>query len=191
MKRVLAVAILATSPLAAAAGELRHTYVEGGISRFHEEVPSVFGRDLDYDGGYVRGSVGIGESWYAFGSLHRGSDDDGGLFFEDRTETTLGIGYAHALGGRTELIAELGGERRDLDWTDVDGARASTGVRAALGTRMEGWAKATYSDLDHGYSRFSGQAGALFKIDDTWGFTGDVDVRDEGTRYSLGVRASF
>ena len=191
MKRVLAVAILAISPLAAQAGELRHTYVEGGVSRFSEDVPAWAGPDLDYDGGYVRGAVGFGPNWYAFGSLHRGSDDDGGVFLEDRTETTLGLGYAHALGERTELIAELGAERRDLDWADFDGARASTGVRAALGTRMEGWAKATYSDLDPGYSRFSGQAGALFKIDETWGLTGDVDVRDEGTRYSLGVRASF
>lgn len=190
MKRVLAVAILATSPLAAGAGELRHTYIEGGASRFSEDATG-FGPGMDHDGGYVRGAVGLGPNWYAFGSLHQGSDERGGLFFEDRTETTLGVGYAHALGERTELIAELGAERRDVDWTDYDGARASTGVRTAIGTRMEGWAKATYSDIDHGYSAFSAQAGAMFKINDTWGLTGDVDVRDEGKRYSLGVRASF
>lgn len=115
---MFAVALLATSPLAIQAGELRHTYVEGGVSRFSEDATG-FGPRLNHDGGYMRGSIGIGSNWYAFGSLHRGSDDDGGLFFEDRTETTLGLGYAHALGERTEAIAELGGERRDFDWTDV------------------------------------------------------------------------
>jgi hypothetical protein len=187
---VLIAAVLAASASAVHATELRHTYVEAGVSRFAEDVPAWAGPDMDYDGGYLRGAVGFAPSWYAFGSYHKGSEGFSAFDFE-RTESTLGVGYAHALGERTELIAELVAERRDLEWAAFNGARASTGVRAGFGQRMEGWAKATYSDLDHGYSRFSAQAGAMFKIDDTWGLTGDVDVRDEGSRYSLGVRASF
>lgn len=187
--------LAAVLPFTADAEELSHTYVEAGISRYTEQVPAWLGADEDYDGGYVRGSVAIGADAYVFGGYTRGSDDTRmpvvGDYEIDAARTQLGLGYGWQVAPSTELVAEASYLQHEWDRYSDGGARVSAGVRTQLLERVEGWAKASYTEGLFGRSRYSAQAGALFELTDRWGISGEVDVEDDANRYSLGVRASF
>lgn len=155
--------------------------------------------DGDADGHGLRGSFAFGDTGlYGLGGYSRvGLDNSPGKL--DAWE--LGLGYAHTLSNTTLLFGEaayLEDELAGFVTTDgsgivgVEGYRASIGVRSALGERFEGLLKANYVDgdefLDGG---FSGTVGALVKLNQTWGISGDVTFGDDVQTYRLGVRASF
>lgn len=192
MKRLSVFAAIAAvlCPLAAPAAELSHTWVEAGVARQTFDVPSGLGGDIDVDGGYLRGEVELGRNLYGFGSHTRGTYDEFGADL-DLSETQLGIGYAHAVGDSTELLGEVGYLGRHGDIPDFDGGRVSAGVRTQFGDRVEGWAKASYTDGDYFDGDVSAQVGALVKLTPTWGVTGEVEAHEDANRYTLGVRASF
>lgn len=192
MNKVLISAALAMalSPLAASADGPGHTWVEAGASRLSFDVPSALGGDHDFDGGYIRGSIAISENVYGFGGYTRGTNDTFG-FDLDLSETQAGVGYAHALNERAELITELGYFGRDLGGSEYDGGRLSAGLRGQLGSRVEAWAKASYTDGNFQDGDIAAQVGGLLKLTPNWGITGEVDANENANRYMLGVRASF
>lgn len=188
MKRVLAVFVL-SAPFAAGAADLSHTYVEGGVARLVADAPAGL-QDIGYTGGYLKGSVALSDRFYVFGGHQQVAND--GFGDVDAKRSSLGVGYNHAVGERVELLAELGHARHSIEDYSTDAARVSAGVRGKLGGRVEGWAKASYTDdasfLD---GRYSGQAGAMLKLNPTWGITGEVDAARNANVYTVGVRASF
>jgi hypothetical protein len=192
MKKVLVSAALAMAlcPLAASAGDLSHTWVEAGASRLSFDMPSAMGYDFDFDGGYIRGSFAINENVYGFGGYARGTNDTYG-FDLDLSEMQAGIGYAHGLNERTELVTELGYFGSDMNGSEYNGARLSAGLRGQLGSRVEAWAKASYTDGNFQDGNVAAQVGGMLKLTPNWGITGEVDANQDANRYMLGVRASF
>jgi hypothetical protein len=191
MKKTLCAALVAVlSPLAASAGEISYTYVEGGVARVEFDAPPGFS-DVRFDGGYLRGSVELGRGFYAFGEHARTEYETDSGFDFDMEQSLLGAGYAHGLNDRMDLITEVGYVDQDDGWWSQDGARASLGLRSQLGSRMEGWAKANYTDLEVSDGDISGTVGAMYKFNPTWGLTGEAELNEDANRVTLGIRASF
>ena len=199
MKKQLALALaLAALPMAAFAAEPSYTYVEAGWARLNVDVDDV--GDADFDGFQVRGSVEAGKDFHFFGSYGSTNNDDAGVDV-DFDELQVGVGYHYPLGnGSTDLIAEVGYLRQEIDAdgigdADADGARVSVGFRSAFNDRFEGYIKGSYNGGDFD-GHFSGLVGAQVKFNQTWGLVGEIEAGEMGdgvdaTKYLVGVRASF
>lgn len=188
---LLAAMVAVAAPWAVSATDLSHRYVEGGVARLSEDISAVFGPDAEFDGGYLRGSAAFGATGlYGFGGVRRGGGDAPyqGL---DQSRTQLGLGYAHRVAPNVELLGEAGYLRDAFEGYGVDTGRVSAGAHAALGSRVEGWAKAHYTDDTFDSTRYSGEVGALVKFNDTWGVVGEGELGDQRRDYKLGLRASF
>ena len=187
----LAALLAAAIPCAASAAELSHDYVEAGVSRLHEDVPAWYGPDADFDGGYLRASAAFGDrGLYGFGSYRQGRDDR--LYGNVNDSTAqLGVGYAHRVAPRVELLGEGSYLRNEFAGYDSETWRASAGVRGAFGTRVEGWAKAHYTDRPVDSTRYSTEFGGDLKLNDRWGVTGALELGEDVRTYTLGMRASF
>lgn len=186
MKRsLLALALVAIVPFAAQADDkLSYTYVEGNYLNTQADG------DIDADGFGVRGSFEFGDSgFYGLGSYSR-AEVDGVNVDVDNYE--IGVGYGLGLSDNLDLISELAYVNSDIEgFGDVDGYRASVGLRGSFNDKFEGLIKANYidgSDLD---GDFSGTVGAQYKFTQTWGLTGEVEFGDGGETYLVGLRASF
>jgi len=182
MKRsLIALALAALIPLSAQAGDnLSYTYVEAGYVDI----------DGDADGFGVRGSYEFGDSnFYGFASYSQVEIDHTSI---DIDNSQLGVGYAHGLSDNVDLLAELSWVNTDVDGLgDVDGYRASVGIRGTIASNFEGLVKANWTDGSDFDGDFSGTVGAQYKFNKTWGLTGEIEFADEGETYMVGVRASF
>lgn len=191
MKKTLALALaLAAAPFAASAGEISHTFVEAGLTRLDVNTSPLIGEDIEFDGGYLQGSVEFAENFYAFGGYSRATNDDYGFDF-DADQSQIGVGYNQALSERVDFIAELSYVNVEVDSVEADGARAGLGVRGLLGERAEGWAKVNYTDGGDFDGATSGEIGVLFKFTQTWGLVTAAEFEEDAKRLSVGVRASF
>lgn len=182
MKRsLIALSLAALLPLAAQADDkLSYTYIEADYVNV----------DSDADGFGVRGSFEFGNSgFYGFGAYNWLETDVGSLDFET---TELGFGYAHGLNDNLDLIGEAAWKNVDVDnFGDVDGWRASVGVRGSFSRNFEGLFKVNYVDYDNVDSDVTGTVGVQYKFNQTWGITGEVEFGDGAETYLVGVRASF
>jgi len=182
MKRSLLILALAAAPLSAfAADGLSYTYVEGDYV------------DLDHGihGPAVRGSYEINHSGvYATGSYAwlDGHDVPSGV---DLRAHELALGYHHGIGAKTDLIGEVGYRKLEADDAGVEGARASVGVRSALGKRGEAFVKGNYYDGADYHGDATASVGGQFKFNQTWGLTAEVEAGNGDRTWLTGVRASF
>ena len=197
MKKQLVLALaLAALPLTAFAAEPGYTYLEAGYARLNIDVDDV--GDADFDGFQVRGSVEAGKDFHFFGSYGSATNDDAGIDL-DFSELQLGVGYHYPLSDSTDVLAEIGYLRQELDVdefgdADADGYRASVGFRSAFNENFEGYVKGSYSGGD--FDGFSALVGAQVKFNPTWGLVGELEAGEMGegvdaTKYLIGVRASF
>lgn len=106
-----------------------YTFVEGGYERFDVEEDSPYETLGPSDGGWLRGSLAIGESFYVHGRLDHVEGEETlpyavyappGVYFpgdpitvfqprlsERRTEGELGLGYHAAIGPRADFVSEI------------------------------------------------------------------------------------
>lgn len=182
MKRsLIALALAAALPLSAQADDkLSYTYVEADYINV----------DGDADGFGVRGSVEFGQSgFYGFGGYNVVEIDNTNI---DVDSFDLGLGYAHGLSDNMDLLAEISYLNSDVEgFGDLDGYRASVGLRGSFTENFEGLVKANYVDSDDFDGDFTGTLGAQYKFSQTWGMVGEVEFGDDGETYLVGVRASF
>lgn len=181
MKRSLfALALVAILPLSAQADDkLSYSFVEADYVNV----------DGDADGFGLRGSFEFGESnFYGFGGYSQVEIDDSSF---DIDQFDLGLGYAHNLSDNADLISEVSYINADAGGFDVDGYRASVGVRGSFTPNFEGTIKANYVDGSDFEGDFSGTVGAQYKFTQTWGVVGEAEFGDGGEAYLLGLRASF
>ncbi len=182
MKRsLIALSLAALLPLSAQADDkLSYTWVEADYINV----------DGDADGFGVRGSLEFGESnFYGFGGYNVVEIDDTNV---DVDSFDIGLGYAHALSDNADLVAEFSYLNADVDGLgDVDGYRASVGVRGSFSDNFEGLLKANYVDGDDFDGDFTATVGAQYKFTQTWGMVGEIEVGDGGETYLVGLRASF
>lgn len=219
MKNALVLALaLATTPFAAAAGELGYTYAELGWQQTDID-------DFDTaNGPAFNASVALGERFHLFGAYAR-QDADSSLFipaFDDtvRLETDtdfyrVGLGFNHSLNERVDLVLRGAYERMHYDISapalfdgtvsgKSDGWSAEAGVRGLLADRLEGWAMAGYADTgsvniegqnvgtdEDADDEFYGRLGAQLMWNANWGVVGEARLADDSQQLFLGVRGTF
>lgn len=185
-KTLLAAAMLAL-PLAAlplvahATDDLSYSYLEADYLNL----------DHGTDGPALRGSVDLAKTGlYATGSYGwlkaDGTPNDVNLRAHE-----LGLGYHHSVAAKTDLIGEVAYRKAEAGTASVEGARASIGVRSALGEHVEGIVKANYYDGADYHGDATGTVGGQYKVNKTWGATAEAELGNGDRAYLLGVRASF
>lgn len=208
MRTLIAAALLAAMPFTAAAADgLSYTYVEAGWNKV--EINDDWLGDPDGDGGYLRGSFAIADNVHLFGGYSVASKTyryDGARVKYEVAQPEFGIGYHQAFTERLDFTADLAWLRlnaeakisgtgdADLDGTykdHVNGGRATVGLRGKPSSRTELWVKGGYIDGSDFEGSFAGYLGGQVGFNRTWGLVGEVEVIEDTTRYSLGVRASF
>ena len=182
-KSLFALALAAALPFSAQAQEkdLSYTWVEGNYVNL----------DNSTDGWGLRGSYEFGKSGlYALGSYSWLNADTplGGV---NAKADELGLGYHHAIADKTDLIGEVAYRNADIGTQNIDGGRASVGVRSAMTKNFEGFVKANYYDLSDYSGDVSGTIGAQYKFNPNWGATAEAEVGNGDQAYLVGVRASF
>lgn len=192
MKRFLSIAALAAAlPLAASAAEgLSYNYVEGGYSASKSDIAPI-NRDVDSDGGSIRGSAAFHPNFHAFGDYTRESVDRSPL---DRDQWRLGLGYNHEINARTDLLTRVAYQKLDFGrGVNADGYSVEVGARSALLPALEGYALAGYERLDSGFdSEFYGRLGAQWKFNPNVGIAGDVKLIKGGdTQWFVGPRLTW
>ncbi len=198
MDMVLALA-LSAAPLAAPAADLSYTYVEAGVSRTDMELNSEF-EDAVLIGGFMRGSLAIGESFYLLSGYESGTDSNWiGAPATEVSQLQLGGGLRRRLSDGVDFLTEASYITRDISFRDffgsasdsASGYRVSSGLRGEFFTRLEALAKANYTDVGDDSGEFSATLGAQFKFSKTWRLLGELVLGGDISKYELGVRASF
>ena len=208
MRTLIAAAILAALPFVASANEgFSYTYVEGGWNQV--QVNDDLLDDPDADGGYLRGSFAIADQVFLFAGYSKASKtyriDPVRVRFE-LAQPEFGIGYHQEFIGRLDFTADLAwlrlNQEANISGTGDPGlddrfrdhttaGRATMGLRGAPSPRTELWVKAGYLDGSNLSGSFVGDLGGQVKFNATWGLVGEIEVIEDVTRYSVGVRASF
>ena len=113
----------------------------------------------------------------------------------ENTDLIGEVAYRNANVGGVDLNVDLDGDgildiddARDLN---IDGARFSFGVNAALSPCWEGFIKANYYDFSDYSGDFTGTVGAQWKWSERWGAVAEAEFGNGNQAYTLGVRASF
>ena len=208
MRTLIAAALLAALPFAASAAEgVSYTYVEAGWNQV--EVDDDWLGNPDGDGGYLRGSFAIAENVHLFGGYSVVSTSYRYAPARVKYEVAqpeFGIGYHQEFTERLDFTADLAWMRleaktrisgtgdAELNGTykdHVNGGRATVGLRGKPSARTELWARAGYIDGSDVEGSFAGYLGGQVAFNRTWGLVGEVEVIEDATRYSVGVRASF
>lgn len=205
-KTLLAAALLALSPLSALAADgLTYTYVEAGWTQV--KVNDDYLGDPKADGGYIRGSFAIAPQVYLFGAWSQVSktyrDGDASLKLE-LGQPELGIGYHMPMSERVDFTADIAWTRQNAEvtlkepgyetWRQKDhfnAARGTLGVRGKPSLRTEAWLKAGYLDGSDMDGTWVGNVGGQINFTPVWGLVGEVQVIEDVTQYSVGIRASF
>lgn len=205
-KTLLAAALLALSPLSALAADgLTYTYVEAGWTQV--KVNDDYLSDPKADGGYIRGSFAIAPQVHLFGAWSQVSktyrDGDASLKLE-LGQPELGIGYHMPMSERVDFTADIAWTRQNAEvtlkepgyetWRQKDhfnAARGTLGVRGKPSPRTEAWLKAGYLDGSDMDGTWVGNVGGQINFSPVWGLVGEVQVIEDVTQYSVGIRASF
>jgi len=206
-KTLLAAAVLALTPMTAVAAEdLSYTWVEAGWtqSRINDDLLD----DPDLDGAYIRGSYRIAYQAYVFGAWSKVSTTQryaGGVSADlDLQQPELGIGYLLPMSDRVDFTADIAWTRQTAELTlkepgyadyrqkdSFNAARGTFGVRTKPSYRTELWVKAGYLDGSDMDGTWVGNIGGKVDFTPMWGLVGEVQVVEDITRFSAGIRASF
>jgi len=205
-KMLLATALLTLAPLTGAAAEsLSYTYVEAGWSQV--KVNDDYLDDPKLDGGYVRGAFAIAPQVHLFGAWSQVSKTygvQGGSMKLELAQPELGIGYHMNMSDRVDFTADVAWVRQNVELTlkqrgfasytekdHLNAARGTLGVRGKPSARTEAWAKAGYLDGSDMDGTWVGTFGGQINLTPMWGVVGEVQVIEDVTQYSAGVRLSF
>lgn len=197
MKRsLIALALAAALPLSAQAGELKYSYIQFGYVNSNTS-----GENLDGYG--LEGSVAFNEDWYGSATYRNIDGDFSGVDF-GVDETTVNLGWRHAMSDKADFIAEVGYVNYGVDVSglgsgNIDGYRVGAGFRGFMGEKFEGQIKAHWTHLSESNlgstNDFGGGISGTYHINDTWGITGSYDSvqlsGDSVDSWGLSVRASF
>ncbi len=186
MKRsVLALTLLAVLPFAASAAEgVSYNHVQGGYvaTNNNDGAP-------DADGYGIDASVAVHPNFHLFGGYSNQDIDNTNIDFD---QWRLGVGYNQELTTKVDLVTRVAYEKFDAgSGFDFDGYSAEAGVRAALGTHVDGYALAGYEDYEDIDGDFYARLGANVKFNENWGLNGDVKFADGDAQWFVGPRFSW
>jgi Ax21 family sulfation-dependent quorum factor len=185
MKRILlAVLVTAALPLAAQAGDLSYSYLEGGYYATDiNNLPNAHGW-----GG--AGSVAVGENFNLSGGWARQDFDHSNVSFDD---WHVGGGFHNPVNTTTDLVANAGYRNLSINGLsgDIKTYSGEVGVRSALAPQFEGWVLAGYEDGKNINGSFYGKLGGQYKIAKGWGLVGEAKFSKDINTYFVGPRFSF
>lgn len=186
MKRTALALLCAVLPCAALAAEPRYTYIEGGY-----QYLDLDDFDVDGDGWAIGGSVALTDRFH----LIAGYSSLGLDFGIDVASVNIGVGGSLPLDRSVHLVAEAGYARVDIDTPlsdfDDDGLFVNGGLRWMVteGLELSGWLN--YVNLDDSGSDTGFSLGGLFSITPELALGASVDLGDDATGYSVGLRYYF
>ena len=195
---LLAVALCAalSSTVAVAADGISYNHVEAGYLK-----TDVAG---DASGWAANGSWAFHPNFHAFAGYASQNVDD--FRRADFERWHLGVGYNREVSSSIDLVSRLSYHMVDFDNTpfafpppapapiaqkDANSFTIETGVRGAIGYRLEGEAMAGYGDLGVGNGEFYVRLGAQVKFSERWGIAGDVKLVSGDTQWFVGPRLSW
>ena len=195
---LLAVALCAalSSTVAVAADGISYNHVEAGYLK-----TDVAG---DASGWAANGSWAFHPNFHAFAGYASQNVDD--FRRADFERWHLGVGYNREVSSNVDLVSRLSYHMVDFDNTpfafpppapapiapkDANSFTIETGVRGAIGYRLEGEAMAGYGDLGVGNGEFYVRLGAQVKFSERWGIAGDVKLVSGDTQWFVGPRLSW
>lgn len=179
MKKIGLILACLVAPMAASAHDFDYTFAEGGYVN----------ADGRAEGPFLRGSYEWGDSGaYAFGQY---TDLNADLFNLDIRQSELGLGYAHSVHERVDVLVEFAYQQTDTALVDLDGYRISLGARIHLIEGLDGLVRVNHFDGGDYVSDESVTAGLEFKVTDDWSVVGESEFNDEARVYQLGARYSF
>ena len=195
---LLAVALCAalSSTVAVAADGISYNHVEAGYLK-----TDVAG---DASGWAANGSWAFHPNFHAFAGYASQNVDD--VRRADFERWHLGIGYNREVSSNLDFVSRLSYHMVDFDNTpfafpppapapiaqkDANSFTIETGVRGAIGYRLEGEAMAGYGDLGVGNGEFYVRLGAQVKFSEGWGIAGDVKLVSGDTQWFVGPRLSW
>lgn len=177
--------------------------------------------DTRLGGYYLSGSIELGTTpLYAFANYSRGNDSVKHAYYTRYTDSyayedswntdvtsreySMGLGYHYALNPNINLLAELSfvnqlrSEHMEDYWGygrtrsySADGGRLSLGYDMMVTKKLEGWIKASYTEVDHAKGDYSGSIGLQYKLTPMWGITAHGEIAGQTNTYKLGLRANF
>lgn len=188
MKRTLLALALSTAALSANAADLNYNNVQGSYNSV-----DIDGADLDGFG--IKGSLKFNDSFYGIAGYESYSEGDIGL-----DETSVGLGFRHGVGAKTDWINELSYVHDSADagyYGDVSdsGYRLATGLRGMVGENVELTGKLNYTDVGDFGSGLGVNLGGVYHVNETFGLTAGYDYSDRSDTslngWNLGARVSF
>jgi len=191
---ILVLALAAALPQAAKAETLSYTFIEVGYAD-NDYNNSMFG---NFDGVYASGSVNFGDSgFFAAGSYKPTSGDIFGSSGYDIDNTSLGLGYHHAISDNLDFVGQLDYIHTKVNFGDnIDGYRVSAGIRSSFSEKFEGAVLGHYermSDIDASDFRVSVEG--QFKFNEVLGLVVGLEAgqrfEQDVLSYNVGLRASF
>jgi hypothetical protein len=179
-------AALTVLPLAAAADGFEYTYVEAGYINSEIEAGAF---DVDGDGLGLKGSYALNDTLHAFAGYST-QDLDLGV---DTSWLDIGMGGHWALQQNMDFVAELAWVNAEVDTpfgsVDEDGFGLGAGLRFRPRDRVELQGTVNYVDLDG--SDTSLALSGRYYLWSTFALGGGLEINDDDTAWSLGVRAEF
>ena len=186
MFRYALAGVLMLSTVAAMADGPSYSYIQATYAEVELDAGGPF--NVDGDGFGVAGSVAVGDSWYIFADYTTAELES----VLDLDLTTAGAGYHHAMSDKTDLFAELGFAKIDVQFVgDDSGIAARVGVRSMVSESLELTASVgtlEFDDVDYG-TEFG--AGLWYTVSGNFAIGADARFADEVSRYGLGIRLFF
>lgn len=179
----LALGVLA-APAIATAQDRSYSYVEGGY-----QYADVDGYGKASDGLYLGGSYEVKDSGFYVKGKYTRLDYKYGV---DADQYDVGVGYYHTLNTHLDVLGEAEYNYFDTKYGHADNYVFGAGVRGSFSPSWEGVAKVRhYTGGDMSGSNTTGLLGVQYKVNSTWGVTGDVESDGDVSLWQVGVRASF
>lgn len=186
MFRYATTALLMLSSTVALAEGPSYSYIQAIYAEVELDAGGPF--NVDGDGFGVAGSVELGDSWHVFAD-YTTADLESAL---DLDLTVVGAGYRHSLSEKTDVFAELGFAKIDVQFVgDDSGLSARVGVRSMVSEALELNASIgtlEFDDVDYG-TEFG--VGLWYTLSGNIALGADARFADEVTRYGVGIRLYF
>lgn len=171
-------------PLAAGAGNLSYTYVEGGYVNLSVDDP-----DTDGDGWGLGGSFAVNEMIHVYGQYSTVDLDD---FDADFDTYEVGIGGSWGIAPNADFIGRVGYVSAELDTdfgnVDDDGYSLTAALRGRLAQAFELEGGINYADLDDAGDDTTVYVDGRYYFTPQWAVAGGYSMGDDIDAWTLGVR---
>jgi len=186
MFRYAAVSVLMLSSAAAMADGPSYSYIQASYVDIDVDVGG--GASANGNGFGVAGSVELNDNWHIFAD-YMSADLESVLNIDI---TTIGGGYRHAISDTTDVFAELGYAKLDVQFAgDESGLSAKVGIRSMVNDSLEVYGTVGTLDLDNVDWGTEFGAGVWYTVSGNLAVGADARFASDVTRLGIGVRLYF